>query len=155
MSTDANQREFSLIEAASAGDVAAAGALLDHLREHDEEALADELAPLLAIDCGARAIAGRLAMHRINLAVKTVSVPIANAFASLSQTVADALAPAVAQMARIDWSALAAAAQAAQQAESPPAAAVAPKRRGRPRKADTPPTAPATEEPKKTRKRRK
>jgi hypothetical protein len=33
MSTDANRREFALIEAASHGDAAAAHALLDHLRD--------------------------------------------------------------------------------------------------------------------------
>jgi hypothetical protein len=33
MSTDANRREFALIEAANAGDTAAAHALLDHLRD--------------------------------------------------------------------------------------------------------------------------
>jgi hypothetical protein len=153
MSTDANRREHSLIEAANAGDVAAAGALLDHLREHDEEALADELAPLLATEGGAQQIASRLALHRINLLLKAVSVPIGNAFAMLGQTVADALAPAVAQLAQIDWSALAAAAAAAQQTETPPAA-VAPKRRGRPRKAESPPVAPV-DEPKKTRKGKK
>jgi hypothetical protein len=79
MTLDANRREYALIEAATAGDVAAAGALLDHLREHDEEALANELAPLLAIEGGAQQIVSRLAMQRISRLLKAVSIPIADA----------------------------------------------------------------------------
>ncbi len=39
MSTEAHRREFALIEAANAGDVPAAHALLDHLQEQDEVTL--------------------------------------------------------------------------------------------------------------------
>jgi hypothetical protein len=53
MSTDANRREFALIEAVNDGDSAAAAALLDHLRDQGEEALADELALLLQAEHGA------------------------------------------------------------------------------------------------------
>jgi hypothetical protein len=60
MSTDANRREYALIEAAEAGDLVAAHALLDHLREQDATALADELAPLLTTEDGARKLAVRL-----------------------------------------------------------------------------------------------
>jgi DNA polymerase III delta subunit len=54
VTTDANRREFALIEAANVGDTAAAHALLDHLRDQDEEALANELAPLLQAEGGPR-----------------------------------------------------------------------------------------------------
>jgi hypothetical protein len=76
MGADANRREFALIEAANAGDVAAAGALLDHLREHDEDVLADELALLLATVDGGRQVGARLTPRRINRMIcQTVSVP--------------------------------------------------------------------------------
>jgi hypothetical protein len=111
MSKEVNRRESALIEAASAGDAAAAHALLDHLRDQDEEALANELTPLLQAEDGARKVAYRLSIHRINRAMKTFAIPITDAMVAIRKALTDTLAPAAVQLARIDWRALAAATQ--------------------------------------------
>jgi hypothetical protein len=121
MSTEANRREFALIEAAFAGDVAAAGALLDHLREYDEESLADELAPLLATVDGARQVAACLTLRRINRMMAGVVVPVIDALAVLRKAMTKAFLPLVSQMLQLNRSAPAAA--EAQRVEAPLATA--------------------------------
>ncbi len=54
MPTEANRREFALIDAAFAGDLAAAHALLDHLREQDEDALFSLLAVVHPVTIASR-----------------------------------------------------------------------------------------------------
>jgi hypothetical protein len=115
MSTEANRLEFVLIEAAFAGDTAAAHALLDHLREQDEDGLADELAPLLATVDGPRVVAMRLALTRINALLATVASPIGHVLTMFQK----AMGPGVARLARIDWRTLVA---AAEPTEAPPTA---------------------------------
>src|SRR5271163_4132197 len=101
MSIDANRREYALIEAANASDAAAAHPLLDHLREQGEDMLADELAPLLATADGARQVAARLTLRRINRMMADVTVPVLDAVAVLRNAMAKAFLSLVSQMTQL------------------------------------------------------
>jgi hypothetical protein len=131
MSTEANRREHALIEAAFAGDLAAAHALLDHLREQDENVLADDLAPLLATVDGARQVAACLTLRRISRMMADVTVPVIDAVVVLQKAMSKAFLPLVSQMFQLNRGAPAA---AAQRVEAIPPAADVPAKKPRARK---------------------